>query len=162
MIPIVITILRIGEKFLLLKRRNPPYENLWGLVGGKVNIGEHIPYAAVREVMEETGSESPHDYTLKGIVSERLVSVDGLLKAHFIIFVGDAKIQSFNPDHREGELALFYDHQIADMKDQIVPSDFEMFTRLRNKTSGNIEYHEAELVQQNGRYYLSYYQEGKN
>ena len=160
MIPIVITILRIGDQFLLLKRRNPPYENLWGLVGGKVNIGEHIPSAAIREVMEETGSSKPHDYALKGIVSERLISEDGLLMAHFIIFVGDASIQSFNPNHREGELALFTSEQISSMKAQIVPSDFEMFLRFRDKLGGNLEYHEAELVQENGCYYLNYYQEG--
>ena len=160
MMPIVITILRLDENFLLLKRRNPPYENLWGLVGGKVNIGEHIPSAAIREVMEETGSQQPSGYTLKGIVSERLVTIDGDLRAHFLIFVGDARIESFHANHREGELALFSMEEIQNMHNSVVPSDFEMFNRFRDKASHEIAYHEAELIQDGNRYILGYYREG--
>ena len=160
MVPIVITILRLEGKFLLLKRKNPPYENLWGLVGGKVNVGEHIPSAAVREVMEETGSSMPTDYALKGVVSERLVTTDGNLKAHFLIFVGDAGIDTFHENHREGQLALFDVEEVQDMHDHVVPSDYEMFHRFRDKISSDIEYHEAELIQDGNHYILGYYHEG--
>ncbi len=125
-----------------------------------MNIGEHIPSAAVREIMEETGSSVPTNYILKGIVSERLVTADGDLKAHFLIFVGDARIDAFHENHREGELALFSVEEIQEMHDLIVPSDYEMFHRFRDKNSNDIEYHEAELVQDGTRYELSYYHEG--
>ncbi|MBN2228266.1 MAG: NUDIX domain-containing protein [Candidatus Thorarchaeota archaeon] len=160
LIPIAITILRVNQKFLLLKRRNPPYANLWGLVGGKLNIGEHIPSAALREVMEETGSSSPTDYILKGIVSERLVGPEEELKAHFLIFVGNARIDSFAENHREGELALFNVDEIEHMKGQIVPSDYEMFMRFHEGPTNTLEYHEAELVEESDSYRLAYYREG--
>ena len=41
-IPIVITILEHQDQYLFIQRKNPPYEGLWSLVGGKVNVGEHI------------------------------------------------------------------------------------------------------------------------
>ena len=62
MVPIAITILRCDESFLFLQRRNPPYENLWSMVGGKVTPGEHIQSAAIREVMEETGTPNVINY----------------------------------------------------------------------------------------------------
>lgn len=123
-------------------------------------MGEHIPSAAIREVMEETGSSLPNSYALKGIVSERLVSIDGELKSHFLIFVGDAKIDSFCEDHREGQLALFELEEILGMQAKVVPSDFQMFTRFHEKSTEHVEYHEAELIQDGKDYRLSYYREG--
>jgi 8-oxo-dGTP diphosphatase len=160
MVPIAITILHCEEKYLFLKRRNPPYENLWSLVGGKVGIGEHIPTAAVREVTEETGAKKVRDYRLKGVVSERLISPKSDLVAHFLIFVGSAIIDNFSENHREGTLSLFGVNELEEMHDQVLPSDYEMFSRFNNVEPDIIEYHEAELIQDNGNYTLSYYREG--
>ena len=159
MIPIAITLLICGNQFLFLKRRNPPYEQLWSLVGGKVGVGEHVPAAAQREVLEETGATEISDYMLKGIVSERLVRLTGELVAHFLIFVGDANITTFNENHREGELALFSIDRFEARKQEVLPSDYEMFSRFESSTSGLISYHEAEMIQDNGKYKLSYYRE---
>ena len=159
MVTIAITILRKDESFLFLKRRNAPYENLWSLVGGKVIIGEHIPAAAKREVMEETGTKSVTDYDLKGIVSERLVSTNGDLLGHFLMFVGQATIDSFNETHREGSLMCFTVDEILNRKDDFLPSDFEMFSKFTRPDCKCLEYHEAELVQDNGAYHLNYYRE---
>ncbi|MBE0527103.1 MAG: NUDIX domain-containing protein, partial [Candidatus Thorarchaeota archaeon] len=89
-VPIVITILECQNRYLFIQRKNPPYEGLWSLVGGKVNVGEHICSAAVREVMEETGAKSVEGYDYRGFVSERLVDSDGNLLSQFLIFVGHA------------------------------------------------------------------------
>ena len=86
-VPIAITILRCGKRYLFLQRRNPPYENLWSMVGGKIVPGEHVRSAAVREVMEETGAPEANNYEFRGLVSERLIESDGSLSAHFLIFV---------------------------------------------------------------------------
>lgn len=42
---------------LLIKRRSWPYEGMWAIPGGFVNIDESLEMAAKRELMEETGLE---------------------------------------------------------------------------------------------------------
>ncbi|MGD9397366.1 MAG: NUDIX domain-containing protein [Candidatus Thorarchaeota archaeon] len=161
MVPIVITILRCDDRYLFIQRRNPPYEGLWSLVGGKVSMGEHIPQAAIREIMEETGAPEVNNYMYRGLVSERLVESDGTLSAHFLIFVNYAEIPSFSKNHREGDLALFTEDDIVTTEEQFLPSDFQMFKCFKNQESiGSI--YEAELLHDENRYHLIYYRESGN
>ncbi len=44
-----------GNKVLLVKRKRGFKSGIWNAPGGKVELGESIEEAAVREVMEETG-----------------------------------------------------------------------------------------------------------
>ena len=154
-VPIVITILKHKEQYLFIKRKKPPYENLWSLVGGKLEIGEHIKFAAIREIEEETGANNIDNFQLRGFVSERLVDSSGSLIAHFHIYVGYAEIDSFRSDNREGLLALFTEDDVNAKSDVFLPSDLEMFSCFLQPPSGNIFY-EAELVYDNG-YHLRYY-----
>lgn len=43
------------EKILLVQRGEDPGKGLWGLPGGFVELGETVPEALTREVLEETG-----------------------------------------------------------------------------------------------------------
>ncbi len=43
------------RRLLLVRRRNPPDAGLWGCPGGKIEAGETIEDAAMRELREETG-----------------------------------------------------------------------------------------------------------
>jgi ADP-ribose pyrophosphatase len=43
------------HKVLLVRRGNPPAEDLWAIPGGRVEIGETLQKAAEREILEETG-----------------------------------------------------------------------------------------------------------
>lgn len=52
-IPTVDIIIEIGEKIVLIERKNPPLG--WALPGGFVDYGESFEHAAAREAMEETG-----------------------------------------------------------------------------------------------------------
>ena len=44
-----------GEGMLLIKRKNPPFQGMWALPGGFVEVGETTEAACIREVEEETG-----------------------------------------------------------------------------------------------------------
>ncbi|PYD47799.1 NUDIX hydrolase [Novacetimonas pomaceti] len=51
----VLAIVTRGEKLLLVQRRNPPDQGLWGFPGGRIQVGESFLAAAERELREETG-----------------------------------------------------------------------------------------------------------
>ncbi|MCA1744093.1 MAG: NUDIX domain-containing protein, partial [Desulfovibrionales bacterium] len=40
---------------ILIRRANPPSQNMWAIPGGKIKLGETLQQAAEREVLEETG-----------------------------------------------------------------------------------------------------------
>jgi 8-oxo-dGTP diphosphatase len=44
-------------KILLIKRKNPPFENFWAFPGGFVDQGESLEMALFREVFEEVSLE---------------------------------------------------------------------------------------------------------
>ncbi len=48
-------IVLLNGKIVLIRRRNPPFENCYALPGGFVEKGETVEQALVREVIEETG-----------------------------------------------------------------------------------------------------------
>lgn len=43
------------SRILLVRRSNPPDAGFWGFPGGKIEAGETLEQAAIREVKEETG-----------------------------------------------------------------------------------------------------------
>ncbi|QTL02946.1 NUDIX hydrolase [Aquabacter sp. L1I39] len=50
-----LAVLRRGAHLLLVRRANPPDAGRWGFPGGRMEWGETIAEAAVRELEEETG-----------------------------------------------------------------------------------------------------------
>jgi len=58
LVPVVAgVVLRKGERFLLVEEIALPHRGLWNLPGGRVEMGESIEQAALREAREETGFE---------------------------------------------------------------------------------------------------------
>jgi mutator protein MutT len=69
---------------LLVRRANPPDVGLWGFPGGKIDAGETIEAAAIRELYEETG--------VRGEARRVFTAVDafdrnerGAIRRHFIL-----------------------------------------------------------------------------
>ncbi|KAA2311414.1 NUDIX domain-containing protein [Pseudooceanicola sediminis] len=51
----VIAVVPHGNQVLLVRRANPPDAGLWGFPGGKIEPGETVAQASLRELSEETG-----------------------------------------------------------------------------------------------------------
>lgn len=54
---VVAVIIDSEERVLLTKRNVPPFQGMWVMPGGKIDLGESIFKALHREVMEEVGLE---------------------------------------------------------------------------------------------------------
>lgn len=50
-------VIRQADKYLLVQEKKPSQYGLWNWPAGKVNVGETIEAAALREAKEETGYE---------------------------------------------------------------------------------------------------------
>lgn len=48
-------IINDNNEFILIKRKNPPFQSKWALPGGFVEYGETVESALLREIKEETG-----------------------------------------------------------------------------------------------------------
>ena len=80
-----------GDRVLLIQRARPPAAGKWSVPGGKVELGESLEAAALRELKEETGLSC----TLGPIVEvlDRVVRApDGSIEFHYVIldFLGSA------------------------------------------------------------------------
>ncbi|GAC1417928.1 MAG: NUDIX domain-containing protein [Actinomycetota bacterium] len=71
-------------KLLMAKRAREPGRGLWTLPGGRVESGETLREAVIREVREETAIEIEPD-GLIGIVERIVRADDGSVEFHYII-----------------------------------------------------------------------------
>ena len=73
-----------NNRVLLVRRGQPPSEDLWAIPGGSVEIGETLQEAAEREILEETGitiKAGAPVYTFDAIVRDD----NGRIRFHYVI-----------------------------------------------------------------------------
>lgn len=80
----VLSIIVRDGRMLLVCRRNPPDQGLWGFPGGRIEYGESYLDAAARELREETGFETHAEGTLTAF---DLIERDkgGDIRFHYLI-----------------------------------------------------------------------------
>lgn len=119
-------IILLDGKIVLIKRKNPPFENYYALPGGFVEKGETVEQALVREVKEETGLDVDI-VKLVGVYSEpdrdprgRVISLCYLAEARGEPVPGaDAKDIALFSLSELPELAFDHEQMIRDAKEDI-------------------------------------------
>jgi 8-oxo-dGTP diphosphatase len=83
-IPAVIAVVIHGDRTLLVRRANPPDAGLWGFPGGKIEFGETVKDAVIRELLEETGvrAEAQDIITTLDVLVR---NSSGLMEKHYIL-----------------------------------------------------------------------------
>lgn len=152
-VPIVVALIkRLNGKnepeFLLIKRGQNPFQNMWALVGGKWDFGETLTSAVVREVWEETSLETGLT-AVCGVINQRLASTvyKQAQGAHFLFFVCVLHILNGKAqEQNEGAVGWFTWSEIEQLQNQqtIIPFDF---TILQNwgETAVSVPVIEAEM-----------------
>lgn len=81
-IPAVLAVVVRDCRVLLVRRANPPDQGLWGLPGGRMEMGETHLDAALRELEEETGiiADAPRLLTVLDFIEH---DSSGALAHHF-------------------------------------------------------------------------------
>ncbi|PWV98751.1 ADP-ribose pyrophosphatase YjhB (NUDIX family) [Hoeflea marina] len=82
----VSALVRRGDRFLLVLRANPPAQHMYAFPGGRVEPGESLEAAALRELEEETGlrGANPRPLATYDLPTRR---ADGTMASHFLLTV---------------------------------------------------------------------------
>jgi 8-oxo-dGTP diphosphatase len=81
---------RRGDDVLLIKRGREPLKGKWSIPGGKIDFGEAVRDAALRELKEETGVE--------GRITRLIDVVDSIIDGqHYVLIDFEAEWVSGEP-----------------------------------------------------------------
>ncbi|MBQ0821280.1 NUDIX hydrolase [Microvirga sp. HBU67558] len=83
-IPAVIAVVIRDGYTLLVRRTNPPDAGLWGFPGGKIEFGETVEEATMRELLEETAvhAEAQDVITTLDVITR---GSGGQVQQHYIL-----------------------------------------------------------------------------
>lgn len=92
----VIAVVIRDAEVLLVRRGNPPDAGRWGFPGGKIEAGEPIQEAAVRELLEETGTHAEAREVFTAVDAFDYDDV-GSLRHHFVLIAVRCRWLSGDP-----------------------------------------------------------------
>lgn len=123
--PIAATIATVirDQQVLLVRRANPPDAGRWGFPGGKIEPGETISDAALRELFEETGTKAEAERIFTAVdVFEH--GGDGAFGRHFILIAVLCRWISGDPVAGDDALeARWFDLEALDGDDIVLSLD---------------------------------------
>lgn len=85
-------LIRDGDRLLLVQRATPPLQGYWGLPGGRVELGETVEQALLREVQEETGLQVAVERYL-GYIDAIERDEAGRVRYHYVVHYFTARPQ---------------------------------------------------------------------
>lgn len=115
---VVAVIINADGRVLLTKRSIPPFQNLWVMPGGKIELGEAIIDALKREVHEEVGLEIEIDRFID--VFEHLTPGDD--NCHFVILYYRCTPIYCDVVHNENEVSAYAWVSCEDLTDYNIPA----------------------------------------
>ncbi|MBI2326828.1 NUDIX hydrolase [Candidatus Curtissbacteria bacterium] len=144
------------DKFLLIKRIKEPYFGLWCLPGGKMEYGETIEEAIIREIKEESSLDIKF-IALRGAVEEILYKGKSKI-GHFMIWVCETRAQENTAQTKnEGEVRWFTKKELPKIKVHAVPSDYRMIETFFLKKKKNLKIHKSKMRSDGKNYILEYF-----
>jgi 8-oxo-dGTP diphosphatase len=99
----VIAVLVRGDAVLLVRRRNPPNRGFWGYPGGRIEPGEPLADATLRELREETGVAA--DF-LRAFAAVDAIAADAETGAlhHYVLVAGLCRWRAGEPEAADDAL----------------------------------------------------------
>jgi mutator protein MutT len=91
----VIAVVPRGDEVLLVRRRNAPNARWWGFPGGKIEPGETLAEATLRELREETGVEA--DFLRVFNATDVILPGAGDGPRHFVLVAGLCRWRAGEP-----------------------------------------------------------------
>jgi len=132
-VPAVIAVVVHEGRTLLVRRANPPDAGLWGFPGGRIEYGETVSVAALRELEEETSvrADAREVITTLDILDR---GQDGTLRHHFILIAVLCRWLSGEPEPGDDALEARW-FPIADLDPDRLPmsADVEAVARRAEK-----------------------------
>jgi 8-oxo-dGTP diphosphatase len=134
-VPAVIAVLVHEGQALLVRRANPPDAGLWGFPGGKIDYGETVKAAALRELLEETGvrAQAQEILTTLDILAR---SGDGALQQHYILIAVRCRWLSGLPLAGDDALEARW-FPVSDLRPDRLPmsADVDVIARLAREAA---------------------------
>lgn len=125
---IPVAVIQRDSLFLFQQRKKYPYKNYLGLLGGKIETGENLENALIREVFEES-SLKVKDLHFIGIVNEFFYARSVLYKIELFIFmvVTEGKIL---PNDKEGDLVWVDQREFELFRDEFIQTDWLIVKKI--------------------------------